>query len=43
MVKENQIHKQQIDAISMADRFPYYDLDGQLAANAAEIYTIAPL
>jgi methyl-accepting chemotaxis protein len=40
MVKENPIHKQQIDPISMADRFPYYDLDGQLAANAAEIHAI---
>ncbi len=40
MVKENPIHKQQIDPISMADRFPYYDLDGQLAAHAAEIHAI---
>lgn len=40
MVKENPIHKQQIDPILMADRFPYYDLDGQLAANAAEIHAI---
>ena len=40
MVKENPIHKQQIDPISMAERFPYYDLDGQLVANAAEIHTI---
>lgn len=40
MVKENPIHKQQIDPILMADRFPYYDLDGQLAANAAEIHMI---
>ncbi len=40
MVKENPIHKQQIDPILMADRFPYYDLDGQLVANAAEIHTI---
>ncbi|MBL9067051.1 MAG: chemotaxis protein [Sphingopyxis sp.] len=40
MVKDNPIHKQQIDPISMADRFPYYDLDGQLAAHAAEIHAI---
>lgn len=40
MVKENPIHKQQIDPILMAERFPYYDLDGQLAADAAEIYGI---
>ena len=40
MVKENPIHKQQIDPISMAERFPYYDLDGQLAAQAAEIHAI---
>ncbi len=40
MVKENPIHKQQIDPILMADRFPYYDLDGQLAATAAEIHMI---
>lgn len=40
MVKDNPIHKQQIDPILMADRFPYYDLDGQLAANAAEIHMI---
>ena len=32
MVKENPIHKQQIDPVLMADRFPYYDLDGRLAA-----------
>ena len=24
MVKENPIHKQQIDPVPMADRFPYY-------------------
>ena len=35
MVKENPIHKQQIDPILMSERFPYYDLDGRLAANAA--------
>ncbi|WP_168453780.1 methyl-accepting chemotaxis protein [Sphingopyxis microcysteis] len=40
MVKDNPIHKQQIDPISMADRFPYYDLDGQLAAHATEIHSI---
>lgn len=40
MVKENPIHKQQIDPILMADRFPFYDLDGRLAANAAEIHAI---
>jgi methyl-accepting chemotaxis protein len=40
MVKENPIHKQQIDPVLMADRFPYYDLDGRLAADAAEIYGI---
>ena len=37
MVKENPIHKQQVDPILMADRFPLYDLDGRLAADAAEI------
>ncbi|HEX2814725.1 MAG TPA: methyl-accepting chemotaxis protein [Sphingopyxis sp.] len=37
MVKENPIHKQQIDPVLMADRFPFYDLDGQLAAHSAEI------
>lgn len=40
MVKENPIHRQQIDPVLMADRFPLYDLDGQLAANAAEIHAI---
>ena len=40
MVKENPIHKQQIDPILMADRFPYYNLDGRLAADAAEIHAI---
>jgi len=40
MVKENPIHKQQIDPVLMSDRFPYYDLDGRLAANAAEIQAI---
>ncbi|MGH6633681.1 MAG: methyl-accepting chemotaxis protein, partial [Sphingopyxis sp.] len=40
MVKENPIHKQQIDPVPMADRFPYYDLDGRLAANATEIHGI---
>jgi len=40
MVKENPIHKQQIDPVLMADRFPFYDLDGRLAADAAEIYGI---
>ena len=35
MVKENPIHKQQIDPVLMADRFPFYDLDGRLAADAA--------
>ena len=40
MVKENPIHRQQIDPVPMADRFPLYDLDGQLAANAAEIHAI---
>ncbi len=40
MVKENPIHKQQIDPVPMADRFPLYDLDGRLAANAAEIHAI---
>ena len=37
MVKENPIHKQQIDPVLMADRFPFYDLDGRLAADAAEV------
>lgn len=40
MVKENPIHKQQIDPILMADRFPLYDLDGRLAADATEIQAI---
>ena len=40
MVKENPIHKQQIDPILMSERFPYYDLDGQLAVCGAEIHTI---
>ncbi|WP_447760679.1 methyl-accepting chemotaxis protein [Sphingopyxis panaciterrae] len=40
MVKENPIHKQQIDPVLMVDRFPFYDLDGQLAANGAEIHAI---
>ena len=40
MVKDNPIHKQQIDPVPMADRFPYYDLDGQLAAQATEIHAI---
>jgi methyl-accepting chemotaxis protein len=40
MVKENPIHKQQIDPVLMADRFPFYDLDGRLAADAAEIHAI---
>lgn len=40
MVKENPIHRQQIDPVLMADRFPFYDLDGQLAAHAAEIHMI---
>jgi len=40
MVKENPIHKQQIDPVPMADRFPFYDLDGRLAADAAEIHAI---
>ena len=37
MVKENPIHRQQIDPVLMAERFPYYDLDGRLAADAREI------
>ncbi|PZQ23021.1 MAG: chemotaxis protein [Sphingopyxis macrogoltabida] len=40
MVKENPIHKLQIDPVPMAERFPFYDLDGQLAAQAAEIHAI---
>lgn len=40
MVKDNPIHKQQIDPILMADRFPFYDLDGRLAADGAEIAEI---
>src|SRR3546814_11640752 len=40
MVKENPIHKQQIDPILMSERFPYYDLDGHLAACGAEIHQI---
>jgi methyl-accepting chemotaxis protein len=40
MVKDNPIHKQQIDPVPMAERFSFYDLDGQLAANAAEIHAI---
>ncbi|MDZ3830446.1 MAG: methyl-accepting chemotaxis protein [Sphingopyxis sp.] len=40
MVKQNPIHRQQIDPVPMAERFPIYDLDGQLAANALEIQTI---
>ena len=42
MVKENPIHKQQIDPVLMADRFPFYDLDGCLAADAAEILNEIP-
>src|SRR3546814_11177643 len=42
MVKENPIHKQQIDPILMSERFPYYDLDGHLAACGAEIHQIIP-
>src|SRR3546814_12418428 len=41
MVKDNPIHKQQIDPVLMADRFPYYDLDGRLVADAHEIAAIA--
>src|SRR3546814_11764768 len=33
-------HKQQIDPILMSERFPYYDLDGHLAAGGAEIHQI---
>ena len=40
MAKENPIHKQQIDPVLMADRFPYYDLDGRLVADAHEIAAI---
>lgn len=40
MVKESPIQKQQIDPVLMADRFPFYDVDGRLTANAAEIHTI---
>ena len=40
MVKENPIHRQQIDPVAMSERFPFYDLDGKLAANAAEIHAI---
>ena len=40
MIKENPIHRQQIDPIEMADRFPHYDRDGRLAADAAEIHQI---
>ena len=40
MVKENPIHKQQIDPVLMADRFPFYDLDGRLTADAREIHAI---
>jgi methyl-accepting chemotaxis protein len=40
MVKENPIHKQQIDPVAMAERFPFYDLDGRLAADAAEVHAI---
>ncbi|ALC13012.1 methyl-accepting chemotaxis protein [Sphingopyxis sp. 113P3] len=40
MVKENPIHKQQIDPVLMADRFFYYDLDGRLVADAADIAAI---
>src|SRR3546814_16029201 len=41
MVKDNPIHKQQIDPVLMADRFPYYDLDGRLVADAHEIAELA--
>ncbi|WP_411339690.1 methyl-accepting chemotaxis protein [Sphingopyxis sp. J-6] len=40
MVKENPIHKQQIDPVLMVERFPFYDLDGSLAADALEIHSI---
>ncbi|BBB11634.1 methyl-accepting chemotaxis protein [Sphingopyxis sp. FD7] len=40
MVKDSPIHKQQIEPILMSERFPYYDLDGRLAADAAEIHAI---
>lgn len=40
MAKYSPIHKQQIDPILMADRFPLYDLDGNLAAEATEISKI---
>ena len=40
MVKENPIHKQQIEPVLMADRFPTYDLDGRLAADGAEVHMI---
>lgn len=40
MAKENPIHRLEVDAVLMADRFPFYDLDGQLCADAAEIYGI---
>ena len=39
-MKENPIHKQQIDPVAMSERFPFYDLDGRLAANGAEIHAI---
>src|SRR3546814_8774112 len=35
MVKENPIHKQQIDPILMSERFPYDDLDGQQYGRAS--------
>ncbi|WP_033073986.1 methyl-accepting chemotaxis protein [Sphingopyxis sp. MWB1] len=40
MVKANPILRQQIDPVLMADRFSFYDLDGRLAANGAEIHAI---
>lgn len=40
MVRANPIHKQHIDPVPMTDRFSLYDLDGRLAADAAEIHAI---
>src|SRR3546814_11117381 len=41
MVRDNPIHKQQIDPVMMADRFPYSELDGRLVADAHAIAAIA--
>ncbi len=40
MAKENPILRLEVDPVLMADRFPFYDPDGQLRADAAEIHAI---